>query len=815
MNSKNLDILFKVFYYLLKEGDFMIAEVVVDIRNKQVNRFFDYKIPSNLENVLEIGMRVIIPFRGSKLQGFIVGIKESSEFPNLKYIERAIDITPVLTYELVKLAFDIAEDTSSFYITVLQAMLPSALKAKYKRKLILKDDTDLFLQSIFLGKDTIYYDKIDKDYFNDIRKAIKENKIEQVIEINDKLRKKYKKIIKANFTKDEYMTIYNSISVRAIKQKEILEILADNNFEMEKSDLISQANCNNQTLRILLMKNILIETEEEVYRDPYSLSEIDLDNKHSLNIHQQKSYDEIFNSYKNDDNDVFLLHGVTGSGKTEVYLQLIEQIIKEGKQAIVLVPEISLTPLMVKRFKSRFFDQVAVMHSALSVGERYDEWRKIRRQEVSVVVGARSAIFAPFKKIGIIIIDEEHETTYKQEDSPRYHALEVAKIRTRSYKCPLVLGSATPSLETYARSKKGVYKLLELPNRVNDIKMPEIKIVDMRDEFNNGNYTIISKDLRKKIEERLHRNEQIILLLNRRGYSNFILCRECGNTVECPNCDISLTYHKHTNSLKCHYCGYEALVDNACPTCGSEHLQKFGYGTQKVEEQLLDIFPFMKILRMDHDTTTRKGDHQKILDLFGNHQADVLLGTQMIAKGLDFPNVTLVGILSADTSLNLPDFRAGERTFQLITQVSGRAGRHKKSGEVVLQTYNPDHYSVITAANHDYQMFYDKEMNIRKIGKYSPYFFITQITITSEYMEETINEANKITNTLRKYLSKQVIILGPVIPYVSRISNRFRANIIVKYKIETNLDNILKEINQHYQDKKVYVIIDKYPQYIL
>ncbi len=412
--------------------------------------------------------------------------------------------------------------------------------------------------------------------------------------------------------------------------------------------------------------------------------------------------------------ETFLIHGVTGSGKTEIYLQTIEAKLKEGKEAIVLVPEISLTPQMVERFKSRFGSEVAVLHSALSSGEKYDEWRKIERKEARVVVGARSAVFAPFENLGIIIIDEEHEASYKQEDNPRYHARDVAIWRATKYQCPVVLGSATPSLESFARAKKGVYTLIELPSRVNDRAMPEVSVVDMREELRKENRTEFSTELLEKIKDRIAKKEQTVLMLNRRGYSSFVMCRDCGYVVECPNCDISLTYHQSSNQMKCHYCGHEERVPQKMSELRGEHIRYFGTGTQKVEESLTKLIPEARVIRMDVDTTRTKGAHEKLLKSFRNHEADILLGTQMIAKGLDFPDITLVGVLNADTMLHLPDFRASERTFQLLTQVSGRAGRHERTGEVIVQSYNPEHYSIEFAKNMISSVFITTKCNCGK-----------------------------------------------------------------------------------------------------
>jgi primosomal protein N' (replication factor Y) len=490
---------------------------------------------------------------------------------------------------------------------------------------------------------------------------------------------------------------------------------------------------------------------------------------------------------------------VTGSGKTEVYLQSIQRVLQDGKEAIVLVPEISLTPQMVNRFKGRFGDQVAVMHSGLSAGEKYDEWRKIQRKEVKVVVGARSAIFAPFENLGIVIIDEEHETSYKQEENPRYHARDVAIERAGKYKCPVVLGSATPSLESFARAHKGVYQLLSLPKRMNNQSLPSVEIVDMREELREGNRSMFSRVLLDKIKDRLEKKEQIVLFLNKRGHSSFVMCRDCGYVINCPHCDISLTYHRFNQQMKCHYCGYEASVPNTCPECESEHIRYFGTGTQKVEEELAKVLPEAKVIRMDVDTTSRKGSHEKLLDQFQEGHADILLGTQMIAKGLDFPNITLVGVLSADTMLHLPDFRSSEKTFQLLTQVSGRAGRHELEGEVIIQTYTPEHYSVELAGEQDYDKFYEREMMVRKIHRYPPFYYISLVTVSHEELMMAVSVTEKITQYIQSRLSAESIVLGPVASPIPRINNRYRYQCLIKYKREPELGQALKKVLDNYQ----------------
>ena len=511
--------------------------------------------------------------------------------------------------------------------------------------------------------------------------------------------------------------------------------------------------------------------------------------------------------------DTFLLYGVTGSGKTEVYMDVIEKAINNGKSAIMLVPEIGLTPQIVGKFISRFGNVISVLHSKLSDSERYDEYRKITNGESKIVIGTRSAIFVPFNNIGVIIIDEEHTSSYKQDNNPRYSAINVAEWRSKYHNCPLVLGSATPSLESFAKAGNHVYKLLSLTERAGGSVLPIVNIVDMKEEVKKGNF-ILSDILKNKIGEVLDRGEQAIILLNRRGYSSTISCRECGYVYKCPNCDITYTYHKSSNNLKCHYCGYSMVLPNKCSICGSDNLKDYGLGTEKLEETLNSLYK-ARIVRMDVDTTSKKGQHQKIIDDFGEHKYDILIGTQMIAKGLDFPLVTLVGVVSIDSSLTSPDYRASENTFQLLSQVSGRAGRSESKGEVIIQTFNPDHYAITLAKNHDYIDFYKEEMKIRKMLKYSPYYYMVLVSITSKDYELGFKEANRIGSYIRNNISSDSIVLGPTMANMFKVNNIYHYQIIIKYRKDDSLMKVLKFIiDMQVKNNKIDVSIDFNPSRI-
>ena len=612
---------------------------------------------------------------------------------------------------------------------------------------------------------------------------------------------KAKKNVNINKRYDVYYKLGNISDYKFnIKQQEIVSLFEHNKLVSRKKLL----EISSSSLKTLLNKGVLIEVLREHYRLHYD----NVDGNFKVLTEDQE---RVVNSIDLNSSDTYLLHGVTGSGKTEVYISLIDKVIKKGQNAIMLVPEIALTPQMISRFSSVFGNSIATLHSALSEGEKYDEYRRISRGEARIVIGARSAVFAPLDNIGIIIIDEEHSDSYKQDNNPRYNAKDIAIIRSKRGAFPLVMGSATPSLDSYARAQKGVFKLLELKKRVNNQKLPKVMVVDMNSEVKKGNH-YFSTLLEESIKERLKKEEQVILLLNRRGYSPYITCVNCGHVVKCPNCDITLTYHKSSNTLRCHYCGYGDKIKDICPSCGSKSFRNLGLGVEKVEELLNEKFS-ARVLRMDIDTTTKKGSHKKMIEAFKNHEYDILLGTQIVAKGLDFPNVTLVGVINADTSLNIPDFRSSENTFSLLSQVAGRSGRSNKIGEVIIQTYNKDHYAINYAKSHDYVGFYNTEMNIRRNLKYPPYFYLCYIRISGTNYDYLSIEANKIKKSLDKYLQNN-IILGPSPATIFKVNKVYRYGIIIKYKTDNNLYKVLNILVDHYKNNnKINIDIDFNPNH--
>lgn len=720
----------------------MVANVLVELSNRNIDKTFTYNIPNELENLIKVGIRVLVPFGKQTLEGFVLSISENTNSEiELKDIIKPIDNEVILNEELLELGKFIKRKTLSTLISAYQVMLPKALKADKKTK-------------------------INKSY--ELNIIIKDEKLLKDYKLTDK-----QKII-------------------------IDEIRNGKNDKKHLKDLAASS------LTTLLNKGIL----EEVLSEKYRLS---IENKKEykkveLNDEQKNAVNTVLSDL--DKSNTYLLYGVTGSGKTEVYMEIIDAMLLQGKTAIVLVPEISLTPQMVERFSSRFKENIAILHSRLNDGEKYDEYRKIARGEVKIVIGARSAIFAPLKNIGVIIVDEEHTTSYKQESTPKYNAIDIAVERAKHHNAQVVLGSATPTLESFAKVIKGIYKLIELKKRANNKALPTVTLVDMNKEKNKNNH--FSKTLIQEIQNTLDRKEQVILLLNRRGYSSFVTCSNCGYVSKCPNCDITLTYHKTSDMERCHYCGYATRRKEICPECHEKAIEQLGYGTEKIEEELKSLFN-ARVIRMDLDTTGTKGAHEKIISAFRNQEYDILLGTQMIAKGLDFANVTLVGVINADTSLMIPNFRSSEYTFDLLSQVSGRSGRGEKKGTVIIQTFNQDHYAIKLAKTHDYMAFFKEEMKIRKTLQYPPYCFLVSIKVISKDYNLAQAESNLIAKRLRDNLLNSTV-LGPSIGSTFKINNTYRFGIIIKYKKEDNLYPFLEKLLDYYKiNDKIRLDIDFNP----
>lgn len=728
----------------------MYAEVLVELRSKNIAKTFTYHVKKEEESFCQVGKRCLVPFGSKELEGFILEIKKTvEESYEIKDILKIIDDTPVLNKELLLLGKFMVQSTLCSLIHAYECMLPTALKAK-------KNTT--------INKKNKKYVILDMDFESAI-----------------------------SLCKNE-------------KQKEILNLI----FSQTKIEKKEATNISVSATNTLLKSKMIKEIIEEEYRYHKEVKKKECN--YTLSNEQQQAIKTICASLNQ--NETFLLHGVTGSGKTEVYMRVIEEVLKLKKEAILLVPEISLTPQFVENFMARFGDNVAILHSGLSNGEKYDEWRKIEKKEVSIAIGTRSAIFAPFTNLGVIIIDEEHSDTYKQDNTPKYQTKEMAAFRANYHHIPLILGSATPDFIDLAKAQKKIYHLIEMKNRIGSSLLPTCYIVDMKEEMEKRN-PILSQLLQQKIQDRLDKKEQIILLLNRRGYSTFISCSSCGYTFKCPHCDITLTYHKSSNMLRCHYCGYALYKKDTCPNCQNEDLTFLGLGTEKLEMEIQKMFPTSKIVRMDQDTTSKKGAHEKIIKDFWENKYDILLGTQMISKGLDFPNVTLVGIINADTTLNIPDYKANQKTFELLYQTSGRAGRSEKKGEVIIQTFNPTNYTLKCVSHNDFYSFYKQEMQIRKKLKYPPYYYLTTVKIGSKFYEEAKTEASKVASYLKSHLSKETIILGPSTAAVFKFNNVYRFQIIIKYRFDDAIKKTLKDLQEIFNlNPKVNLEIDLSPSKI-
>ena len=716
----------------------MIAEVIIDSSVKNLNRIFDYEVPTFLN--IKIGSRVFVPFGNKKdlEEGIVVGLKESSPY---QVTESASLQKEQIADDYIELAKWMAHRYFCNIADCLRLMLPPGRTTK---------------------------------------------------KVENRIQDKTVNCISLLKTREEIESDIENKIIKSDRQKDVLEFMLNNDsVSLEDIELFTDATP--AIVNTLVKKGYLDKVPTKVERNPFINKNIEKSKDLELTKEQQIAY------YSVKDNGEYLLYGVTGSGKTEIYLQLIEKTILKGKSAIMLVPEISLTPQTVNRFVARFGEEnIAVLHSKLSVGERYDQWNKIEEGRAKIVIGARSAIFAPVKNLGLIVIDEEHDESYESELTPKYDAIEVSEYISKNKNIPLILGSATPSMRTFYKAKQNEIKLLTLKKRANESTLPEVEIVDLREELANGNKSMISRKLKEEIEKNLKIKKQTILFLNRRGFSTFVMCRDCGYTVKCKRCNITLTYHRNENMLKCHYCGYEERAVNICPECGSKNIKYFGAGTQKLEDEVKEMFPDATTIRMDVDTVTKKNSHEQILDKFRNENIDILIGTQMVVKGHHFPNVTLVGVITADTNINLGDFRANEKTFQTLTQVAGRAGREKdEKGRVIIQTYNPENYSIEYAKSQDYDLFYNTEITIRKQLKYPPFCDIILVSMSAKDQRELQNVAKKLHFYLKQRIINEkfgVLLYSPVPNPIDKIKDRYRMRILIKCKYDERINNLMNDM---------------------
>ncbi len=737
------------------------AEVIIDITNENVDKIFHYAIPDNLKELIFIGMRVFVPFGfGNHLrEGYVIGFTNVIEIDEsrIKNIYSVPDNYIIFSKNMIEIAKFMAEKYYCSLSECLQCIMPKIMKDKGEKYAII------------------------------------------------------------NYDKENINEIINNIISKNTQQSKVLKFLLKND-NVKTVDIQKILNVTSSPIKTLEKNEIIKIITKQVKRNVVNVENFKKTEHLNLNESQKNAFNFIIKKIEEKSTKPIVLHGVTGSGKTEVYLQLISEVLKKGKEAIMLVPEISLTPQTVERFISRFGEKVSVTHSKLSDGERFDQWKKAKDGEIKIMVGARSAIFTPFENLGIIIIDEEHESTYKSETTPKYNVKEIAEQLCILSNATLVLGSATPSIDTYYKTQINEYDLISINNRVNE-NMPNINIVDMRKEIESGNMSVFSRPLFEAIKENLKNNMQTILFLNRRGHSTFVSCRKCGYVMECKNCNVSYTYHSKEHKLVCHYCNSVENVPTICPNCNSKYIKYFGVGTQKIEEQIEKYFSNAKVLRMDMDTTSKKNSHQNILEDFKNHKADILIGTQMIAKGLDFPKVSLVGVIAADITLNTGDYKSSENTFQLLTQVAGRAGRANIKGTVFIQTYTPEHYSIVFAKNNDYIGFYNKEIVERKIMFYPPFSNIFFIMISGDNENNVLNAIKFLHNIMLYYNQKTNFYISDVAKaYVYKVNNQYRYKIIIRAEEETRLKNFvlycINILKNKIDTTKLSIILNLNPNYI-
>lgn len=711
------------------------AQIIIDISHEKVDRTFDYRIPPQLEDRISVGVLVKIPFgKGNSLRkGYVVGITDHADYDadKIKEIDSIVEGSVSAESQLIMLAWWLKEQYGSTMNQALKTVLPVKQKVKPKEKKIL-------------------------------RLLIPEEQLEALTAEAEK--KSYKARVRL---------------FKALKENPLIP------YEVASG----QMNLSAATLKPVIEKGYVALESEEIFRNPVKdagsrVKAVD------LNGEQQAVVNAFCEDYEVGKRETYLIHGITGSGKTEVYMEMISKVISEGMQVIVLIPEIALTYQTVMRFYGRFGNRVSIINSRLSAGERYDQFERARGGDIDIMIGPRSALFTPFSRLGLIIIDEEHEGAYKSEVVPRYHARDVAVKRAQMQNASVVLGSATPSLEAYTKALRGEYRLFSLHTRAKaDSRLADVAVVDLREELKDGNKSIFSRRLQQMIGDRLEKKEQIMMFINRRGYANFVSCRSCGEAIKCPHCDVTLTLHKD-NRLVCHYCGYSIPMPDKCPSCGSPYIANFGVGTQKIEMMTKKMFPQARVLRMDLDTTSKKGGHEEILSAFAEGDADILIGTQMIVKGHDFPDVTLVGVLAADLSLYTPDYRAAERTFQLLTQAAGRAGRDARHGDVIIQTYNPEHYSIVTAAEQDYETFYHQEMAYRRLMKYPPVNVLFTVQMASKSEAALVEAADRLAAHITPLAdAEKVQMIGPVDASVYKINDIYRKILYLK---QENYDILIK-----------------------
>jgi len=795
-----------------------IASVVLSNSTREFDREYHYSIPDNMKGMVVPGVRVIVPFgkANRSMEAYVLDVIDKTEFNELKEIRKVLDDSPVLGKQMIKLACWMKDKYICTYSDAIKCMVPPGIGVKsFCIVKLIKQDPDVgksqkkLLDILSENNGECELEELKsraniKGFSKQLDLLEKAGLVEICEEYTSRVKEKTVRVASLALPRDEIIEDIESGRIKRIQQIRILELLLDNEY-IAVPDIVRFSGASAGVLDTLRKYGYIFYKDINVNRDPLGNKVVERAEPLTPTPQQEAVLNRVKAMMDRGKFSEALIHGVTGSGKTEVYMQLIQHCLNSGKQAIVLVPEISLTPQTVYRFKSRFGNDVAVQHSRLSLGERFDQWRLIKDGKIKVVVGTRSAVFAPLDKLGLIVIDEEHENSYKSEITPKYHAREVARERCMQEDAVLLYGSATPSIDTYYRAKNGEMEFLEMSSRANNMLLPTVEIIDMRNELDEGNRSIFSRRLAAEIARNIESGQQTILFLNRRGHASFVLCRSCGHTIKCTNCNVSLTYHSHDERLICHYCGYTVKNPSTCPKCGSNYIRHFGTGTQRVEEELKKQFPGCSVIRMDADTTTYKNSHEEILRAFREKNINIMVGTQMIAKGHDFPNVTLVGVLAADSLLNSGDYNSSERTFQLITQVAGRAGRGKIPGKVIIQTYNTEDFSILAACNHDYNSFYSQEIIMRNALYYPPFTNISTVILSGPNDKLVFSRAKELKDFIAGRLANAgdgVSVLGPARAPLTKIKNKYRWRIVIKQRDMDMLTALLREVSDAFYSKR-------------
>lgn len=805
----------------------MYAQVIIDANHAEVDRVFDYRVPAQWEEAICVGLRVMVPFgqRNTKREGYVIALTETTEVPagKIKEIVEILDEgRPILTPPILELAKWMKKEYFCTLNQCLQAVMPAGIRTKSVWYVELTEQTAELSEKEQQVADVLTEQggaaplrELEQVFGNRTEYILRCLQEKKVVRLRQKTTRSTYKKEKRYVSLTENEELLAEVKEKAEKDKRLAgqlrvfsAICPGESISVE--ELKEKASVTDSPIHTLLQKGVLVEQRRQEKRDVFQLEDYTPTQPFYPTPEQAQALALLREEEQKEGKRPILLHGVTGSGKTEIYMQLIEHVIMEGKQAIVLVPEISLTPQIMERFISRFGKRVSVTHSRLSLGERLDQWRKARDGEISIIIGPRSALFMPFSNLGVIVMDECHESSYISDVTPKYHTCEVARKLSELTGALLVMGSATPDIDSYHRAVTGEFLLLQLKERTKGSRLPEVFVTDMRKELEEGNRSAFGLPLQQAIRENLEKGQQTMLFLNRRGYSTFVSCRKCGEVLTCPSCNVSYTYHASDKALVCHYCGKEVPVPKTCPSCGSYYIRYFGTGTQKIEEETRRLFPEASVLRMDADTTTGKNGHARILELFGKGKADILIGTQMIAKGHDFPNVTLVGILAADLSLNLGTYQAAENCFQLITQAAGRAGRGELPGQVFIQTYQPENHAIRMAAAQDYEGFYQEEILLRQAMEYPPFSHIFSVLITGEMEQEVILAAQRLGAFMNHYAERAgCTVVGPAPAPLPKFRGEFRWQIFAKgtdaerlkafalYTVEQTKKDVSREIRFH------------------